>query len=457
MNTTIRWITVFALSALILAACGPNRDDDGGGTSSEPESGALDARGEIFVLGESYETSDEIAQGRIDYFRDEFPDVTVKFSESEFDSQQFLTAARASDPPDVVRMPRERIGSYVARGVLEPLDSCISRSSLSMDDFYPAAVSQVTVDGSIYGIPLDYGVTNWLIDNDLFEDAGLDPAEWDVSDWEAIAEANRALRDAGALVGVDPKVSDEGDRFPMWVWANGGQMISDDGTESLLDTPEVIEALAFVKSIIDEYGGHTKFLDDRGNTGDFFAAEQFTEDTEGAFPMQQFYLNVIAGSAPDTAFTARPFLTREGEPLTLAEGTSLSIVASSDNKDAACAYITGVVTTEAWLRGAEARRDAAEEDETPQTGTSPANRVATEQIFDELVDLSDHPDLEEAVQVYLDTLETAFYMPTSPAAEEFRRAWIGAVTSVLNGEAEPEEALLAADEEAQAAIDSAGP
>jgi multiple sugar transport system substrate-binding protein len=450
-------MAVLAMSCLLLAACGPNRDtdgDDGGDQGGQPaasgEAGELDVRGELFAYGVSYETSDEIAQGRIDHFTDEYPDVTVEFSESNFEEQQFLTSARRAD---VVSLPRERIGSYVASGVLEPLDDCIARSGVSTDLYYPAALQQVTVDGSVYGIPIDFAATNWLMDTDLFEEAGIDPEAWDVSDWDAIAEANRALLDAGALVGVDPKVSDEGDRFPMWVWANGGRMISEDGRESLLDTPEVAEALTFVKSIIDEYGSHSNFLDDRGATGDFFSAEQFTEDTEGAFPMQQWYLNVIAGSAADTNFMAKPFLDREGNPLTMAEGNAYAIMARSDNKDAACAFITATTSTDAWLRAAEERQEASEG---PQTGTVAANREATEQIFADFVDLSDNPQLEEAVQAYLDSLETAFYLPTSPAAEEFRRAWIGAVTSVLNGEAEPEEALRQADEEAQAAIDSAG-
>jgi len=456
MNRLLPPLAVLTLTCLILAACGPNREDGNDqnqtrGPAASGETGELNATGEIFAYGVSYETTDEVAQGRIDHFTDEYPDVQVQYSESEFDEQQFLTAARRAD---IVSLPRERIGSYVASGVLEPLDECIARSGVSMGLYYPAAVEQVTVEGSVYGMPIDFLITDWLLDPDLFAEAGIDAEHWDVSDWDAIAEANRALLDAGALVGVDPKVSDDGDRFPMWVWANGGRMISDDGRESLLDTPEVVEALTFVKSIIDEYGSHASFLDDRGATGDFFSAEQFTKDTEGAFPMQQWYLNIVAGSAPDTNIVAKPFLDRQGNPLTMAEGNAYAIMASSDNKDAACAFITATTSTDAWLRAAENRQKASEG---PQTGAVAANREATEQIYAEFVDLTENPRLEAALQVYLDSLETAFYMPTSPAAEEFRRAWIGAVTSVLNGEAEPEEALRKADEEAQAAIDSAGP
>ena len=469
-----RFMPVLAALALVMAACGPNADeeseqppaagstDSGTGASAGASPGAsggagaeVTASGDIFAYGVSYETSDEIAQGRIDLFNDEFPDVTVEFSESSFDSQTFLTALQSDDPPDVVRIPRPRLGTYVARGVLEPLDECISTHGVDMSIYREAAVEQVTIDGSIYAMPEFFWVTNWLIDNDLFEQAGLDPAEFDVSDWDAIAEANQALLDqTETLVGVDPKVSD-GDRFPNWVAAAGGAMLSDDGTESLLDTPEVAEALEFTKSIIDAHGGHVDFLDARGEAGaDFFGeGNQFATDTEGAFPMQQWYLNVLAGASPDTAITALPFLSTEGDVITYAEGDALAVAADSDNKEAACAFVTTMVSTDAWIAAQTLRTESGEG---IQTGTSTGNREADDEIFGQLVDLSDSPVYEAAVQAYVDTLDSAFAMPPSAAGEEFEQAWQAAVTAVLNDEQEAAEALAAADEEAQAAIDAAG-
>lgn len=466
---TRRFLPVLAALMLLLAACGPNADEatdqpttggDGGGGSSAAASagdggGGGTASGDIFAFGVSYETSDEIAQGRIDHFRDLYPDVKVEFSESSFDSQGFLTALQSDDPPDVVRIPRQRLGTYVARGVLEPLDECISTQGVDMGIYREAAVSQVTIDGSVWAMPEFFWVTNWLVDNELFEQAGLDPVSFDVSDWDAIAEANQALLDnTETLVGIDPKVSD-GDRFPNWVWAAGGAMLSEDGTESLLDTPEVAEALEFTKSLIDAHGGHVDFLDARGEAGaDFFGAEnQFVTDTEGAFPMQQWYLNVLAGDGGQPEITALPFLSTEGEPITYAEGDALAVTSASDNKEAACAFVTTMVSTDAWLAAQQLRVDQAQG---LQTGTSTGNSEADEVIFGELVDLSESPTYEAAVNAYVETLDSAFAMPPSPAGEEFEQAWQGAVTAVLNGEMEAAEALAAADEEAQAAIDAAG-
>ena len=464
MNRRSPVLPLLAVLTLVLAACGPNTESpDETEEEGAPETGApgatggagLEASGDIFAFGVSYETSDEIAQGRVDLFREQFPDVNIEFSESGFDSQGFLTALQSDDPPDVVRIPRTRLGTYVARGVLEPLDDCVSRAGVDLSNYREPAVQQVTVDGSVYAMPEFFWVTNWLIDNELFEQAGIDPASWDVSNWEEIASANQALLDqTETLVGVDPKVSD-GDRFPNWVWAAGGAMLSEDGRESLLDTPEVAEALEFTKSLIDAHGGHVEFLDARGEAGaDFFGAEnQFVTDTEGAFPMQQWYLNVLAGDGGQPEITALPFMSTDGQTITYAEGDALAVTAQSDNKDAACAFVTTMVSTDAWLAAQQLRVD---QSEGIQTGTSTANIAADEEIFGQMVDLSDSPTYEAAVNAFVETLDSAFAMPPSPAGEEFEQAWQTAVTAVLNGDMEAAEALAAADEEAQAAIDAAG-
>jgi multiple sugar transport system substrate-binding protein len=482
-SSRVKGLALLSALALFAAACGSNNNQagasaaaqaaaapsesaaasegasEGASASAAAAGGAtIDASGDIFAFGVSYETSDEIAKGRVDTFKDLYPNVNVKFSASGFDSQGFLAALQGSDAPDVVRIPRDRLGTYVARGVLEPLDDCISKTGVDLANFRDAAVKQVTVDGKVYAMPEFFWVSNWLADNDLFEQAGLDPANWDVSNWDQISAANKALLDkTDTKVGIDPKVWDNGDRFPMWVAAAGGALLSDDGKTAQLDQQPVIDALTFTKSLIDDHGGLTKFKDLIGQTGDFFGADnEFAKDLEGAFPMQQWYLNVLAGASPDTKFTAIPFKTKAGQPLTYAEGDGLSIVASSDNKDAACAFITTMVSTDAGLNASKMRQDSGDKDDEIQPGTSTGNKAADEQIFSSMVNANDNPTFKAALDAYNSTLDTSFAMPPTPAAEEFRQAWIDAVNKVLEGSAEPAAALQQAQQEAQSAIDSAG-
>ena len=470
MNRRTPLLALLAVLTLVTAACGPNADSPqettggdggpatpGGASGSAAAGGELEASGEIFVYGMSYENADEIATTRIDYAEEMFPDVDPTFSESNFTAQELLTALQGSDPPDVIRMPRNVIGTYIQSDIFEPMDTCLQQAGVDPANYRDAAIQQLTVDGTLYALPEGYAVRAWLIDNVVFEEAGLDPATFDWSDWDAIREGNiTILENTDAEVGIDAKVSDPAtaDMFPLWVAANGGQLVAEDGTPQL-NSPEAVEALEFVASMVEPYGGHTEFLDARGATGDFFGAEnQFALHTEGAFPMQQFYLNTLRQS-PDVDISAAPFLTREGEPITWADGDAIGIAANSDNKDAACAFVTSVLSTEAWVAAAEARQALRDEESAPNLGTVTGNIEADEIIFNEIVDLSEWPVFEAAVDVYLSLQDAAFVIPQSPASEEVQLAWATAVDSVMNGDATAQEALDQAQQEAEDAVERA--
>ena len=101
--------------------------------------------------------------------------------------------------------------------------------------------------------------------------------------------------------------------------------------------------------------------------------------------------------------------------------------------------------------------DGYETAESIQTGTSTGNIEADEEIFGSMVDLSDSPTYEAAVNAFVETLDSAFAMPPSPAGEEFEQAWQAAVTAVLNGEQEAAEALALASDKVQRQLAGAAP
>ena len=462
---------------LVLAACGPNAESPGAssaaGEPSEAGSAApsssegtagLEASGDLFVYGFSYDSTDDVvARTRVEYTQDKYPDLNVSFSESGFDSAGFLTSLQSDDPPDVVRISRDIIGTYISSGRLMPLDECVSSSGIDTSVFREAALQQVTSEGTVYALPDFFDTAIWMGSNAEFEEDGVDPASVDWSDWDAIAAANEQLLtldgDAITEIGIDPKVAGDYSMFGLWVYANGGQLLSEDGMESLLDTPEVLEALEFTKGIIDAHGGVTPFLDFRNNVetnGDFFGSpNQFDLGSEAAFPMQEWYLNVLSENSPDLDLLATPFLTTEGDPITFQEGSGWAIIDGTDNPDAACAFITSMTEADAWIAAAEVRKDAREADGLPFTGVYSGNSEADETIFGELVDLSDQPVFEAAVNAVQESWDGAYAVPSSPAGEEFKQIVLAAIDAALTGSATPQEALQQADEDAQAAIDAA--
>lgn len=468
MASRFRYLTLLAIVALLLAACGPNAssnteqpsDEPSGaasgvaGASGEPTTG--DVSGDLFAYGFGYETGDTVATARVDAVLELYPDVNIEFSESGFDSQGFLTALQSSDPPDLAHLPRNIIGSYIARGVLDPLDSCIESQGVDMGNFYDSAVNSVSADGTVFGFPEFFNTRLWVANDELFTEAGTPVADFDFGSWDDIAAANDAILQADGgvqRIGIDPKIPEF---LAMWAVANGGQLISDDGLESLLDTPEVLEALEYTVGLVNAHGGDSAAFTDFRGTWDFFGAEnEFATGQVGAFPIEQWYLNVLAENSPDAPVTGGLFISRDGsDPVTLEDGSAWAIVSASDNKEAACAVAAGMVSTDAWVAAANARAAERAADDLPFTGVYTANREADDEIFSSIVDLADHPNFEAAVQLVVDNQESAFGWPPSPAAEEFQQALTTAVNSALTG-ADPAAALQTADEEAQSAIDAA--
>ncbi|MDQ3937262.1 MAG: extracellular solute-binding protein, partial [Chloroflexota bacterium] len=426
------------------------------GAVASPPSGAS---GNVFAFGVTFEQADEIGQVRIEYFRELNPDVNLTVSESSFDEAAFLTALQSNEPPDVVVMDTSLLGTYVARGVLAPLDDCFAQHGVDTATFYEAPMTQATIDGQIYGAPEFMTTMNWLINESAFTDADLDPANFDFSDWDAIRQANEQTMQVDgqiAALGIDPKVPEF---LPLWAKANGVDLLSEDGTTAQLDQPEVVEALQLAVDLIEAHGGPNPFLDFRG-TWDFFGEQnQFATDQVAAHPMEQWYLNVLAGASPDADVLASPFVDRQGNGLTFATGSSVAVTSSARNPEAACAFAVTVTHQEAWIRAAQERKRLRDESGEANTGVFTANIRANERIFSEVVPVDQMPaPFGDHVQVYLDNWVNAFALPASPAnaAIFFGNESIlaQAVARALEGE-DAQTVLTEANEDAQTAIDRA--
>jgi multiple sugar transport system substrate-binding protein len=162
-----RFPRIAALSsatALVLAGCG----GVGGGADDEDAGGAVTLTTMGFGLG------DEIATVRADLAGKAIAPAKATFSENAFDAQQFLSAVASDNPPDLVYMPREKLGTYAARGTLEPLKSCVDKESIDLGQYRDPALAEITLDGELYGLPEFYNNRVMLINGA----PGSPPTTW---------------------------------------------------------------------------------------------------------------------------------------------------------------------------------------------------------------------------------------------------------------------------------------
>jgi multiple sugar transport system substrate-binding protein len=410
--------------------------------------------GTLTILG--FSAGDEIATERLDYFKEHYPGVTLELTEGGLDEQQFLTAVASGNPPDLVYVNRETLSTYAIRGALTPLTECIANAEIDMSQYRDVAVSQVTVSDVVYGVPEFYNSLMVFINTKALEDAGLTADDVDTSDWEALATLNDALTVGTGndltRIGFDPKLPEF---LPLWAKANGVDLISADGKTAQLNDPKVVEALEFAVSLLETPGTYAPFKAFR-DTWDFFGSEnQIVADQIGAWPMEQWYMNVLADVSPDAPVVFKPFTDREGNPLTYVTGSAWAIPTGADNAATACAFMKSVTSVDAWTRAAQKRADLRAESGTINTGVYTGNTLADEAIFGDIVTESDNEVFNNGVQVILSLQENGFGVAANPAGAEFKQSWMDAVNRVLNGEQTPQEALDQAQTEAQAALDEA--
>lgn len=415
---------------------------------------AADVSGDLSVSG--FSLPDEIASVRVERFREAYPEVNLNLTEGSFDQQQFLTAVASGNVPDVIYLNRDDLSTYATRGAILPLDACITEQGIDMGQYREAALQQVTVSDQVYGIPEFYNVIALIIADEAVQEAGLTPDDIDTSDWDALAQVNEQLTRTAdgevTRIGFDPKLPEF---FPLWVRANGSRLLSDDGRTAMLDTPEAVEALTYTVGLHDAAGGRQAFSAFR-DTWDFFGSEnQIATDQLAAFPMEQWYVNVLAEVSPETPITVKPFSDREGEPLTFATGSAWAIPQGARNPAAACAFMKTMTEPETWVAAAQARAEARAAEGLPFAGVYTGNSVADEQIFSEVVQPGGNAAFDNAVEVLLAVQDHAFAIPANPAGAEFRQAWTDAVNRVLNGEQDAQAALEQAQAEAQEALDDA--
>jgi len=431
--------------------------------SSAPIKGGFS--GDLFAFGITYEQADEIGKTRIDYFKQLNPDVHLTVSEADFASDQFLTAMQDdSNAPDVVRMNTSDLASYVARGVLAPLDECFATMGVdAASTFYAGPLSQATINGQIYGAPEFLTTQNWFINQSAFSDAGLDPSSFDFSNWDTIKTANDSLlKKSGndlTRIGIDPKLPEY---FPLWAKANGVDLVSADGKTAQLNTPQAVEALQFGVDLINAHGGSQPF-DAFKQSWDFFGAEnELVKDQVAAFPFEQFYLSSLAGVSPDIDLLVKPFVDRQGNGLTYATGQSLAVTSKASDPDAACAFVATLTNVDSWVKAAEARKQirASSDPPKPNTGVFSANQIANQRMFTEVNPPDEMPaPFGDAVKVVIDNAQHAFALPPSPGNAAIFTGTNSivsqAVARALAGE-NVQTVLDDANQQAQQAIDSAG-
>lgn len=158
------------------------------------------------------------------------------------------TAISTGTGPDFVLMGIEFINQYVENDMLIPIDDFWEATGLEESNYLENVVNKSKVDGTLYGVPMQYNLQYLYYNKDLFEAAGLDP-EQPPTTLDELAEYAEKLTDSSK--------NQYGIGFPIdytyyceYLWGNGGDVISEDGTENYLNSEANISTLEWIQDLI---------------------------------------------------------------------------------------------------------------------------------------------------------------------------------------------------------------
>jgi multiple sugar transport system substrate-binding protein len=401
-----------------------------------------------------YGPGDDVQENRAKYAAGVMSSTDIKRPSGDFNDQVFLARLASGDVPDLVRMSRPRVAQYAAKGVLQPMDSCVKSVK---KQYRVGAMNAMTYRGHVYGLPEFTNQITLIVNQSAFKDAGVPLSAAQTKNKAALLATAKKLtkrNSSGDLtrIGFDPKIPEF---FPLWVKWFGDDIISKNGLKAQLNTPHAKQALTYAVSLINAQGGWNKFKSFR-DTFDFFGKQNpLVKDQLGFWPMESFIYNVFSNNSPDVDLIAKFFTNRKGGPISMFSGNGWVIPKASKNAAAACSYMRAVTSTKAWTTAAKKRFDARKASGATFTGVYTANAVADKKSYEDIYQSFGKPQFDAAVKVLVAAGKYGFELPPSPAGQQVLDAMTAGINRVLAGQQSPKAALDQAQKEAQKAIDSA--
>ena len=446
-------LAVLAFAAVLLAGCGGSSSSSS--TSSFAAVPTSDRSGQTLTIY-GFGTGDDVAANRTKLAKAAIAPAKLSNPNGSYDPQRFLTQLASGNVPDLVYVDRQQIGTLAAKGTLQPLKGCVDAQSIDLSMYRQAALDEATFDGQLYALPEFTSQRALIVNLDALHQAGVPLSDVSTTNWDtlkAVAKKLTVLKGGKPTrIGFDPKVPEF---FIMWAHANGVDLLSEDGKTVNFTDPKTVEALTFVKSLIDEQGGWSNFKSFR-DAWDFFGAKnQVAQDQIAAWPMESWYWNVLAQNSPQVHVAAVPFTTRGGQPFTYESGSGWAIPKGAKHPGLACTFMKTMTSVKAWVTAAEKRAAATKAAGQAFTGLYTANATADRKILSQVYKPGS-TQWDKAVTVLNDVQKDAVYWPASPAGAQIQQALTDAITRVLQGQQSPKAALMQAQKTAEQALANSG-
>lgn len=258
MKKFLKGLTLLS-APFLLVACENNGERTEGTDNADSDTITLwvqfseeDAEGQVMVnsIKEFNETNPDGLTAEVQY---------IPRSGSGGGYEDSLNAALTTNTlPDVFTLDGPNNAAYAKSGMLQPLEEHLS----NIDDFLPSIIEQGTYEDELYSIGFSESGVGIYYNVDLLEDAGIDTATLPTVDnpwtWDEFNEMLEVLQtnNDGEPV-LDMGFDDQSEwllyAFSPYVWSAGGDIVNEDGTQSVgyFDSDESVNAFEFIQQLVE--------------------------------------------------------------------------------------------------------------------------------------------------------------------------------------------------------------
>ncbi len=270
-------------------------------TAAAPESGTVT----LTVSGwTSTPAEDNLVQQNLKNFEASHPNIKINWQPIPGDYATKMRANVASGTvPDVFYLQPAMSSSYISAGKLLNLSPYMARDHVNASDYYPSLLSPfICTNGSVFGLPKDWNSLGVFYNKQMFQAAGLPfpSANWTWQDLQN--DAAKLTKNPGTSNGVYGIVlSADASRWGAFLFADGGSVLSKDGTQAAFNSTQGVDSLKFYDSFLKNNTGALPTSVGAPWNGDAFGKQKAAMVIEGGWLipyMASTYPSVQYGIAP---------------------------------------------------------------------------------------------------------------------------------------------------------------
>jgi multiple sugar transport system substrate-binding protein len=317
------------------------------GGSAAPSGGGFDpasVSGNVTLSGwQSSDAENKALQDTVKAFEAAYPNIKVDYKVITGDYPTVMATNFASkNVPDLFYVDASFGQPWADQGFLEPLDDDIAKQGFDTSAFFPGYLAPFKgSDGKTYGLPKDGNTIGMA-----YNTAEVPTAPATLDDLLTAANGLKGKDGLKAPLCLNPGL----DRGLAFIYAQGGSIVSDDGTTNMVDTPETKAAVQWYLDLFKNGLGMTA-----SDMGDDWCGTSLGKK-HAAITFEGGWLDpAMTSTYPDVKYAWGQMPTgSSGSPVTISYTAAYAIGADSKNKDQAWVllqYLTGKDGMTKWTEG----------------------------------------------------------------------------------------------------------